>query len=149
MAEPVGTGIPVLDSADGEPVPLLLAESPAVLAAVEVGSQRWLLPSADGSHPEQALIVWISMDPYGEDYDVTNVMIALPGHGMEDAVLVTAYDSPPLAVRFMLGDRTSHAALQPLDVAVAAALEDTFAPSAHGMICPRRRTSADALLDLS
>ena len=100
MAEPVGTGIPVLDSVDGEPVPLLLAESPAVLAAVEVGSQRWLLPSADGSHPEQALIVWISMDPYGEDYDVTNVMVALPGHGMEEAVLVTAYDSPPLAVRF-------------------------------------------------
>ena len=47
-----------------------------------------------------------------------------------------AYDSPPLAVRFMLGDRTSLAALQPLDVAVAAALEDTFAPSAHGMIWP-------------
>ena len=136
MAELVGTGIPVLDSVDGEPVPLLLAESPAVLAAVEVGSQRWLLPSADGSHPEQALIVWISMDPYGEDYDVTNVMVALPGHGMEEAVPVAAYDSPPLDVRFMLGDRTSLAALQPLDVAVAAALEDTFAPSAHGMIWP-------------
>ena len=50
--------------------------------------------------------------------------------------IVTACDSPPLAVRFMLGDRTSLAALQPLDVAVAAALEDTFAPSAHGMIWP-------------
>lgn len=136
MVEPAGAALPLHDSVDGEPVPLLLAESPAVVAAVEVGSQRWLLPSADGSHPEQALIVWISMDPYGEDYDVTNVMIALPGHGMEDAVLVNAYDSPPLAVRFILGDRTSLAALQPLDVAVAATLEDTFSPEAHGMIWP-------------
>ena len=107
-----------------------------MLAAVEVGSQRGLLPSADGSHPEQALIVWVSMDPYGEDYDVTNVMIALLGHGMEKAVLVKAFDSPPLAVRFMLVDRTSLAALQPLEVAVAAALEDTFAPEAHGMVWP-------------
>ena len=107
-----------------------------MLAAVEVGSKRWLLPSVDGSHSEQALIVWVSMDPYGEDYDVTNVMIALLGHGMEEAVLATAYDSPPLAVRFMLGDRTSFAALQPLDLAMAAAVEDTFAPEAHGMIWP-------------
>ena len=136
MVEPAGAAIPLLDGVDREPVPLLLAVSPAVLAAVEVGSQRWLLPSADGSHPEQALIVWISMDPYGEDYDVTNVMVALPGHGMDEAVLVNAYDSPPLAVRFMLGDRTSLAALQPLDVAVAATLEDTFSPEAHGMVWP-------------
>ena len=121
---------------DSEPVPILLAESPAVLAAVEVGSQRWLPPSADSSHPEQALIVWVTMDPYGEECDVTNVMIALPGHGMDDAVLVNAYGSPHLAVRFMFGDRTSLAALQPLDVSVAATLDDTFAPGAHGMVWP-------------
>ena len=132
-----GLGGPgILDSEGGEPVPLLLAESPAVVAAVEVGSQRWLLPSADGSHPEQALIVWIAMDPYGEDFEVTSVMIALPGRGMSDAVPVAAFDSPPVSVRFVQGNRATLAALRSVETSVAAALDDTFAPSAHGMIWP-------------
>jgi len=142
------------DSVFGEQVPALLAESASVTAAVEVGSQPWVLPSADGSNPEQALVVWMTLDPYGEDYELTNVMFALPGRGDSDAVLVapsSAYATghPPISVRFVLGTRRTVEALLPLDISTAVEFGGqflhTFAPASGGVVWP----SASALCRLA
>ena len=124
-----------------EQIPLLLADSVSVSAAVELGSQQWVSPSADGSHAEQAMIVWIAMDPYGEDYEVTGILLALPGRGLEEAIDVpaaAAYGAghPAIGVRFVEGDHTTLGTLLPLEEAPAVVREDTFAPSLGGTVWP-------------
>jgi hypothetical protein len=133
------------DSVSGEQIPTLLAESSAVMAAVELGGHQWVLPSADGSNPEQAQVVWIAMDPYGDDYDVTSVMMALPGRGEPDAVLVSpssayAAGHPPVSVRFVHGTRPTLDALLPVDVSTAVEFGGqflhTFDPASGGVVWP-------------
>ena len=129
------------DSVHGEQVPLLLQESLSVTAVVEVGSQTWLLPGVGGGSPEQAQLVWVGLDPYGEDYEISEVMVAVPGRGLEGSVRVRASSAygeglPSVSVRFMQGTRDLIDSLLSLETGTAAAPENTFSPESGGVLWP-------------
>ena len=129
------------DSAPGDQLPKLLAESPAVLQALELLNDQWVLPNAEGQRPEQAQVVWVSMGPYGEDFAIEHILIALPGQGLEDAfdVPVSAafgVGHPPISVRLIQGTAATFEQLVPFAHAPAVLSEDTFAPTTGGVLWP-------------